>query len=72
MPEGPPTKIRFLPEQVKEQLRRTGLKQVDIYNELQKHFLVVGKRPLFTHNPSLVPPQTAGRNSSTIRYKRKK
>jgi len=42
MPEGPPAKIRFLPEQVKEQLVNTGFKQVEIYNELQNHFLVVG------------------------------
>ena len=44
MPEGPPAEIRFLPEQVKEQLVNTGFKQVDIYDELQKHFLVVGKK----------------------------
>lgn len=49
MPEGPPAKIRFLPEQVKEQLVNTGFKQVAIYDELQKHFLVVGKKdPLYT------------------------
>lgn len=49
MAEGPPAKIRFLPERVKEQLVNTGFKQVDIYNELQKHFLVVGKKdPLYT------------------------
>jgi ubiquinone/menaquinone biosynthesis C-methylase UbiE len=44
MPDGPPTKIRFLPEQVKEQLLNTGFKQVDIYNTLPKHFLVVGEK----------------------------
>lgn len=44
MPEGPPGEIRFLPEQVKEQLVTAGFKQVDIYNELKKHFLVVGKK----------------------------
>ncbi len=44
MPEGPPTKIRCLPEQVKEQMVNAGFKYVDIYNELQKHFLVVGKK----------------------------
>ncbi len=44
MPEGPPAEIRYLPEQVKEQLVNAGFKQVDIYNELQKHFLVVGKK----------------------------
>ncbi|MBU4318354.1 MAG: class I SAM-dependent methyltransferase [Proteobacteria bacterium] len=44
MPEGPPTKIRCLPEQVKEEMVNAGFKDVDIYNELQKHFLVVGKK----------------------------
>ncbi len=49
MPEGPPAKIRCLPEQVKKQLVNAGFKQVDIYNELQKHFLVVGKKdPLYS------------------------
>ena len=47
MPEGPPTEIRYLPEQVKEQLLKAGFKDVNIYSELQKHFLVVGiKGPL--------------------------
>jgi ubiquinone/menaquinone biosynthesis C-methylase UbiE len=47
MPEGPPTRIRYLPEHVKEQLRQAGFKGVSIDNELQKHFLVVGtKGPL--------------------------
>ena len=44
MPEGPPTKIRCLPEQVEEQMVNAGFKDVEIYNELQKHFLVVGKK----------------------------
>jgi ubiquinone/menaquinone biosynthesis C-methylase UbiE len=44
MPEGPPAKIRFLPEQIKEQLLNAGFKQVNIYNELPKHFLVVGEK----------------------------
>ena len=44
MPEGPPTAIRCLPEQIKEQLLNAGFKQIDIYNELQKHFLVIGKK----------------------------
>ncbi len=44
MPEGPPAKIRCVPEQVKEQLVNAGFKQVDVFNELQKHFLVVGKK----------------------------
>ena len=50
MPEGPPTKIRYLPEKVKKQMINAGFKDVDIYNELQKHFLVIGKKAIFTHN----------------------
>ena len=50
MPEGPSIKIRCLPEQVKEQMANAGFKDVEIYNELQKHFLVVGKRAIFTHD----------------------
>jgi len=44
MCEGPPTKIRCLPDKVKEQLVKTGFEDIDMYNELQKHFLVVGKK----------------------------
>ena len=43
MPEGPPVAIRCLPQQIKDLLLNTGFKQVDIFNQLQKHFLVVGK-----------------------------
>jgi ubiquinone/menaquinone biosynthesis C-methylase UbiE len=47
MPEGPPTEIRYWPEHVKEQLLKAGFKGVNIYSELQKHFLVVAtKGPL--------------------------
>jgi len=44
MPEGPPTKMRCLPEEVKAQMVNAGFTGVDIDNALQKHFLVVGKR----------------------------
>jgi ubiquinone/menaquinone biosynthesis C-methylase UbiE len=44
MPEGPPVEIRYLPEQVKAQLMDAGFEQVDISNDLRKHFLVVGKK----------------------------
>lgn len=44
MVEGPPAKIRCLPEEIQEQLHHGGFKQVDIYHELQKHFLVVGEK----------------------------
>ena len=44
MPDGPPARIRYLPGKVKEQMVNAGFKDVAIYDELQKHFLVVGKR----------------------------
>ncbi|NOY77299.1 MAG: class I SAM-dependent methyltransferase [Calditrichaeota bacterium] len=44
MPEGPPTQIRWLPEQVKENLVNSGFKYVNIFDELPKHFLVVGEK----------------------------
>jgi hypothetical protein len=44
MPEGPPEKIRCLPEKVKKELLKSGFSSVYIYNELPKHFLVVGKK----------------------------
>lgn len=42
--EGPPAHIRFLPEQVEEQLVNSGFRHVNIFGELPKHFLVVGKK----------------------------
>jgi hypothetical protein len=44
MSEGPPAKIRCLPEQVEEQLVKAGFQFVHIYNDLPKHFLVVGEK----------------------------
>ncbi|MGA9537072.1 MAG: class I SAM-dependent methyltransferase [Desulfobacterales bacterium] len=44
MPEGPPEKIRSLPEQVKNELIKSGFSDVKIFNKLPKHFLVVGKK----------------------------
>jgi ubiquinone/menaquinone biosynthesis C-methylase UbiE len=44
MDEGPPAGIRYSPETVKRQLLDTGFKRVAIYNEMQKHFLVVGTK----------------------------
>jgi len=44
MAEGPPTKIRCLPEQVKEQLVNSEFIHVSIFSELPKHFLIVGKK----------------------------
>ena len=44
MNEGPPIKIRCLPEHVMEQLVKSGFKNVHIFNELSKHFLLVGEK----------------------------
>ncbi|MCF8068529.1 MAG: class I SAM-dependent methyltransferase [Desulfobacterales bacterium] len=44
MNEGPPTQIRCLPEQIKKQLVNSGFIHVDIFDELPKHFLLVGKK----------------------------
>jgi len=46
MPQGPPVSIRCIPQQVKEQLIKSGFSGVSIFNELPKHFLVVGKKSL--------------------------
>lgn len=44
MSEGPPVSIRFFPEQVEEHLRDAGFEQTGIYNDLKKHFLVIGEK----------------------------
>jgi ubiquinone/menaquinone biosynthesis C-methylase UbiE len=44
MAEGPPIQLRYLPEQVKEQLVNSGFTHVNIFNELPKHFLLVGNK----------------------------
>ena len=44
MAEGPPTQIRCLPEQVKKQLVNSGFINVNIFNGLPKHFLLVGQK----------------------------
>ncbi|MGE0087179.1 MAG: class I SAM-dependent methyltransferase [Desulfococcaceae bacterium] len=46
MAEGPPSQIRCLPEQVKEQIMNSGFKNVSIFSELPKHFLLVGEKGL--------------------------
>ncbi len=42
--EGPPVRIRCLPEQVKKQLVKAGFDPVTVYGELPKHFLLVGEK----------------------------
>ena len=44
MSEGPPTHIRYLPEQVKDQLANVGFKNITIFDEMPKHFLVVAEK----------------------------
>ncbi|MEE4242050.1 MAG: class I SAM-dependent methyltransferase [Desulfopila sp.] len=44
MPEGPPLEIRCVPEQVQEQLGSTGFQQLQIFDELPKHFLITGHK----------------------------
>jgi ubiquinone/menaquinone biosynthesis C-methylase UbiE len=44
MPEGPPLHIRYLAEQVKDQLISTGFKNIAIFKEMPKHFLVVARK----------------------------
>ena len=46
MAEGPPEEIRCVPEEVKDQLTESGFSSVSIFNELPKHFLVVGEKDL--------------------------
>jgi ubiquinone/menaquinone biosynthesis C-methylase UbiE len=42
--QGPPHHLRYLPEQVGNQLAGVGFKEVTIDNELAKHFLVIAKK----------------------------
>lgn len=44
MAHGPPTRLRYLPEQVKEQLIRVGFEELTTYNEMSKHFLVIAEK----------------------------
>ncbi|SMC20372.1 Methyltransferase domain-containing protein [Desulfacinum hydrothermale DSM 13146] len=50
MPEGPPTEIRCLPGQVKEELMNSGFNRVNIFGELPKHFLLIGEKTIEPHN----------------------
>ncbi len=42
MTEGPPERIRYSPEGVKDQLTDSGFSKVTIFSDLPKHFSVVG------------------------------
>lgn len=45
MPEGPPVGIRCLAGDVKGQLEAAGLASVEIFDDLPKHFMVIGHKP---------------------------
>lgn len=44
MPQGPPVEIRCLPEQIARQLEDSGFVNVNSFDEMSKHFLVVGEK----------------------------
>ena len=44
MPQGPPVEIRCLPEQITRQLEDSGFVNVNSFDEMSKHFLVVGEK----------------------------
>ena len=44
MSEGPPLHIRYSPRQVQAQLASAAFKNVHIFDEMPKHFLVVGEK----------------------------
>lgn len=41
---GPPMHLRFLAEQVKEQLKNSGFRNIELYQELPKHFVVIAEK----------------------------
>ncbi|MDA8123725.1 MAG: class I SAM-dependent methyltransferase [Deltaproteobacteria bacterium] len=42
--EGPPAHLRCTPEEVEQQLRQGGFRNVEIYRDLPKHFLVIAEK----------------------------
>ena len=44
MSEGPPTHIRYSPEQVKDELLNLKFTNVDIFTKMPKHFMVVAEK----------------------------
>lgn len=42
MQDGPPAEIRYAPEKVREQMMEAGFGRISIYNDMPKHFLIVG------------------------------
>lgn len=52
MAEGPPESIRCRPEQVKDQLVAAGFDEVQRFDDLKKHFLVIARKPHRKPEPS--------------------
>ena len=44
MSEGPPTHIRYLPEQISEQMQESDFKNINVFLELPKHYLIVAQK----------------------------
>ena len=44
MADGPPQKIRYLPEKVRDELLQTGFETAAVHEAWEKHFLVVGRK----------------------------
>ena len=44
MAEGPPVRIRRVPAEVREELRQAGFTHLERFNELPKHFFLVGEK----------------------------
>lgn len=44
MSEGPPIEIRCLPDQVKRQMVTAGFSGLQVFEDMPKHFLIVGKK----------------------------
>lgn len=44
MSEGPPTNIRYLPEQIIKQLQETYFKNINVFREMPKHYLIVAQK----------------------------
>ncbi len=42
MEQGPPLEIRCIPTDVKKQMERAGLRRLESYHDMTKHFLVFG------------------------------
>ena len=53
MSQGPPTEIRYLPEEVEKQMVNAGFQDVAVYNDLPKHFLVVGQKTAFSDRKTI-------------------